>query len=439
MRHIPALIRQARAHEGFVRYTRNTGWLFAARFLTLGTSFLATLFIARSLGPENYGQLSYALSFIALFSFVASLGMDTILYRDLIREPQKRERILGTALALRLASGVVAAVAAATVGMLLSDDVSALLIAMLSGTFVLSAFQLIQFEFQARAQAKYPSLVTMCIAIFLSALKVCVVWLGGGVLYLAAVLLLEPVLYALAYLYLYSTRSGASFLHWRYDAAYARSLLIDSLPLIALSAFTIIYARIDQVFIKHLLDAHAVGVYDAAVRVAELWFFVPGLLLASLFPAIVNAKTTSDALFTKRLRLLILLLGSIAVAVAVAVSLMAPLIIRILYGAAFMDGVPVLQIYVWSFVGASLGFLANHYLVAENYRRILSLVALVPMATNIALNLLWIPAHGIHGAAYATLVSYSIMPFMLLCFAPTRARLARLVGLSAAAPHERAP
>jgi O-antigen/teichoic acid export membrane protein len=415
-------------HTGFQKYVRNTGWIFGAKVFTLGVSFIATLYVARTLGPTNFGQLSYATSFVALFGFIASLGTETILYRDLIRHPERSNLMLGTAFSIRLLAGICAAIISVCLAFLLvEDDVSSFLVLILSGTFVLSAFQVILFDFQSRADSKYPSIIAVAISIILNLLKVSVIATGNGVIYLASILLLEAVLYAIAYLYIYMKIARGSVLRWRFDKGYALSLLKDSAPLIALTGFAMIYARIDQVFIKHLIDATAVGVYDAAVRVAELWTFLPGILLAALTPAIVNAKSVSDQLYNQRLGRLGLLITVIAVAAASGVTLLAPLIIRILYGEAFMAGVPVLQVYVWSLIGTSLGILISYYLITENFRKILAFMGLVPMLANVILNILWIPAYGIMGAAYATLISYSLMPLMLLFFRPTRERLVAIL------------
>jgi len=411
-------------HTGFQKYLREAGWIFGAKVLTLGISFLTTLYVARYLGPTNFGQLSYALSFVALFGFLASLGIESILYRDLIRYPDRRNTLLGTAFVIRTVAGICAAVLAASLAFtLVDDDVSSILVLILSGTFILNSFQIILLEFQARTDSKYPSIVAVSIAIVLNILKIVVIASDQGVIYLALILLLESILYASAYLYIYTRKAHGSVFAWRFDAHYASSLLKDSAPVIAFSGFSILYARIDQVFIKHMIDANAVGIYDAAVRVAELWTFIPGMLLAALSPAIVNAKSVSEGLYDIRLGRLAVLLTFITVVIATVVSTLAPWIIHMLYGEAFMGGAGVLRIYIWAFVGTSLGILITQYLVTENLRRILAYIAFAPMLVNIALNIAWIPKYGISGAAYATLISYSLIPFMLLFFRPTRRRL----------------
>jgi len=57
---------------GFQKYFRNTGWMFVGKIFSLVIAFVATAYIARNLGPTNYGQLSYAISYVGLFAFIAA-------------------------------------------------------------------------------------------------------------------------------------------------------------------------------------------------------------------------------------------------------------------------------------------------------------------------------------------------------------------------------
>ncbi|MFH1188280.1 MAG: flippase [bacterium] len=412
------------SHSGFQKYFKNTSWMFGARILSMGISFIATIYIARNLGPTNFGQLSYSVSLVGLFGFIASLGIDGILYRDLIKHREKRQTLLGTAFYIKLCAGVLAASASVLFSIfVVGDDVSKILIFILSGTFILNAFQIILFDFQSRAESKYPSIVAVSIALILNILKIITIATGRGVIYLAFILLMESLLYAIFYIFIYETRTADTITSWKFDKWYAVSLLKDSSPLIAFSAFSLIYARIDQVLIKHMMDASAVGLYDSAVRISEAWSFIPGIIVSALYPAIVNAKKTSDDIYNKRLGRLAMFLLILAVVIAVPVTLLAPYIMNTLYGSAFMGGVIVLRIYIWAGIGTSLGILIFQYLVTENSRKIILSVAFVPMACSVVLNILWIPVYGIAGAAYATLISYSLTPLSLLLFKETRSRM----------------
>lgn len=51
--------------------------------------------VARYLGPERFGLLNYATSFVGLFSALATLGLNGIVVRNLVQNIEKRDNLLG--------------------------------------------------------------------------------------------------------------------------------------------------------------------------------------------------------------------------------------------------------------------------------------------------------------------------------------------------------
>lgn len=82
------------AHNGFMKYFKNTSWLFGEKILRMIMALFVGVWVARYLGPEKFGLLSYAQSFVALFSVVASLGLDGLVVRELVVKFLKRIRFL---------------------------------------------------------------------------------------------------------------------------------------------------------------------------------------------------------------------------------------------------------------------------------------------------------------------------------------------------------
>lgn len=403
-----AFLREKWGHAGFQKYFQNLGWMFFGRLTSMVVSFIATIFIARQLGPSNYGELSYALSFVSIFSFIAVLGIDQVLYRDLINYPEKRNQYMGSAFALRLGASIIAVVLCIVFAIILSPrDISMFLIFLLSLGFVFNTFQIINYEFQAGVQSKFPSILSIYVAIILNILKILVIFFGKGVIYLAIVFLLESVFYAVGYLY-YRKKQFGPLAQWSFDKEIAKKILSDSWPLIFASAFALIYARIDQVMIKNMMNAESVGLYDAAVRLSEVWYFIPSIIASSLFPAIINAKKTSEHFYHARIRKLAILLITFSLLIALPVSYFAGFIINIIFGPLFAGAVVILQIYIWSNIATSLNSVVNLYLVAENFKKMLLFSTFAGMVTNVILNLYLIPIYGTAGAAIATLISYSI-------------------------------
>ena len=404
-------------HSGFRRYAKNTSWAFIGRIGSMLVSFAATLFIARSLGPTNFGELSYALSFIALFSFIASAGLDQVLYRELIKHPDKKDILLGSALKIRFITSCVAAILAVITGITFSsNDVSLILIMVLAGTFLFQPLFIISNEFGAHVQSRPVAILSLLVNITLNVLKVIVVYFGNGVIYLALILLLESLLYATGYVYIRSRYFG-SILNWKSNIKVIRILIKDSWPFVLSSACVLIYSRIDQVMLKNMIDSTTVGLYDAAVRLSELWYFVPTVVVGSLFPAMVNARIASTQEYKKRIIYLILSLCTFAVMIATATTLASHTIIEIVFGDAFSQSAVILQVYVWALIPITLITIANKMLLTENARVLLFVSAVLGMTINTATNWILIPSLGATGAAIATLLSScSIVIFVLLAY-----------------------
>ena len=401
---------------GLRRYATNTLWALFSRITSIIVAFFVTIYLVRYLGPENYGQLSYAISFVGLFSIIASLGIDNILYRDLIKYPEKRNAYLGSAFILKLLAGFSATALTMIMAFILSeDDVSRAIILMLSATFIFNAFNVISYEFQADVAQKYMTIITLIVVLTLNILKLMVIFIGEGILYIGIILLFEAVLYATLLIYIHLQHYG-SMLAWYFDKGIAIGLLKDSWPFIFIAAFTTVYVRIDQVMLKPLVDSTAVGLYDAAVRIAEVWLFVPAIIVSTLFPAIVNARAVGLSEYRKRLIILAAFMVFLGVLIALPLSLLAEPLMVLLYGPAFVSSAAVFAIYVWAGVWASLDVVARYFLIAENRRVLIFVSSFATAVLNILLNLYLIPKYGIVGAAWSTFISYTLLalPFILI-------------------------
>jgi len=408
-------IKEKLMHPRVFKHGKNIGWMFVAKTLSMLISFATTAYTARYLGPLNFGELSYAISFVGLFSFVASLGIDQILYREFIAYPEKRNTYLGTAIVLRFISAFFAIGLALGGALFLSNqDVSFVLILIISSAYIFAPFQLISAEFLAEAKTKYPSIVTVGVSLALNAFKILIVLLNEGVIFLALVILIEPILYAIGFIY-FRIQVYGNMRTLRYDQEIARSMLRDSAPLIFASAFYAIYARIDQVMLKKMIDTKAVGLYDAAVRLSEVSYMIPNILLGALFPSIINSQKQSFALYAKRVKKMFILLFSVSAIIALCTALLSNFIVGLVFGVGFTATVAVLQVYVWSNVGTAINLIAQQILVNENLTRQVSMGILCGMIINVVLNFWLIPLWGMVGAALASVLSY-IVPFISFLF-----------------------
>jgi PST family polysaccharide transporter len=161
-----------------------------------------------------------------------------------------------------------------------------------------------------------------------------------------------------------------------------------------------------------MLGDEAVGIYSAATRISEVWYFIPIIIVASVFPAILEAKKQSETLYHQRLQRLYDLMVWLSVAVALPMTFLAGPIVVLLYGPAYAEAGTVLAIHIWASVFVFLGVASGQWFIAEN-RQILSFQrTLMGAVANVLLNLIFIPKFGPVGAAVATVMAYSIAAFL---------------------------
>lgn len=407
--------------QAFEKYFKNTGWLLLGRILSLVVGFL----IARYLGPYAFGDLSFAEAFAALFAAVGALGLDSFIIREIIQHPLKRDEILGTSLVLRLGANLLLIPLAVFTYMLFrnyagseSSPNMALLISLCAIASLFRSFNIIDSYFQSQVASKFVVQVQN-ICLFISAsIKIALIYFQTPVIYFAWALVVDAFLLALGLSIIYKRRK-LDFSSWTFSWQRAQSLLSKSWPLILTAVMISIYMKIDQVMLKSL-GSKTVGVYSAAARISEAWYFIPVAVVTSVFPAIVHARKTDIERYQKRLQNLYDLLVGISLPIAIMVSLSANTIISVLYGNQYEGAGILLSIHIWSGIFVFLGSASSQYLLAEGFTLVSFFRTAFGALVNVLLNLWLIPQYGALGASVATLIAYAVSTFFILFIPQTR-------------------
>lgn len=414
---------QLSSHQGFRRYFFNTSWLFAEQVLRLIAGLFVGIYVARYLGPEQFGVYSYAVAFVALFGSIARLGLDGIVVRDLVNHPEERDIYLGTAFLLKLTGAIL------TLGLLAiaiqftgNDATTNLYIFIIASGLIFQSVDVVDFHFQSKVLSKYVSISRLIQLALSSALKLYFIFTQADLFWFVVVSLIDQVSLAFALVFAYWRQRIGSFLG-SFDLGTAKAMLKNSWPLILSGIAISLYMRIDQIMIKEMLGERQVGLYSAAVRLSEAWYFVPVIVTASLFPAILNAKKLNPKLYRERLQRLYAIMVYSAVGVALPVAFLAERIVVTLYGIHYQDAGLVLTIHIWAGIFVALGVVNGSWFLAENLQKLATLNTLIGAAVNVILNYLLIPLYGIAGVAFATFASYGISAyFALFLYKQTRDR-----------------
>ena len=405
------------AHKNFMKYFKNTSWLFGEKILRMIVALFVGVWVARYLGPEKFGLLSYAQSFVALFAVVASLGLDGLVVRELVKDESRAETLLGTSFFLKIFGAFSMLIFLAIALQFTSNDFyTKALIFIIASASIFQSFNVVDFYFQSKVMGKYIVYANVISLLFSSVVKITLIISNSSLEAFVWVVLFDSIVLALGYLYYFFKHSDFKIQKLIFSKSTAILLLKDSWPLILSGIVISIYMKIDQVMIKQLLGNEEVGQYSAAVRISEAWYFIPGVIASSLFPAIINAKKHSEELYYKRLQRLYNLMVWIAIAIAVPITFLSDSIINLLYGGQYNQAGGVLLIHIWSGIFVFLGVVSSQWLLTENLTKISMLNTAIGAIINVVLNLILIKKMGIVGAAWASLASYSLSAYFLLFF-----------------------
>ena len=410
MKLVPAFVRRRIAHRpNLVKIIDNIGWLFLDRVLRLGLGLLVGVWVARYLGPEQFGLYSFAGAFIGLFVAASGLGLQGIVVRDIVLNPDCKEETLGTAAALHFAGGLLAyLLVICTIFWLRPDDsLAKVLVAILGSIMLFKVSDVAIYWFESQVMSKYIVLAQNGCFLIFSAIKVGLILSNAPLLAFAWANAAEALLVAFIVMIMLGLH-GPQIYKLRVSLQRAKTLLSDSWPLLLSGVTIIIYMKIDQIMLGQMIGDDAVGIYSAAVRISEVWYFVPMMIVASVFPSILEAKKNGKAHYNRRLQHLYALMVWLSVAIALPMTFLSTTVVVALFGPAYAESGPVLAVHIWSSVFVFLGVASSQWFIAEG-RQILSFQrSLLGAIVNILLNLLLIPKFGAIGAAYATILSYAV-------------------------------
>jgi len=396
-------------HQGFIKYFKNTLWLFGERILRIIVGLFVGIWIARYLGPEQFGLFSYVQSFVGLFTVIATLGLDGIVVRELVKDKKHRSEIIGTVFWLKLMGSFgMLIVLSVAVNFTSNDNFTNILVAIVASSTIFQSFHVIDSYFQSVVMSKFVVYANVISLLLSSIVKIVLILNEAPLIAFAGVVLFDSFVLTCGFIYFFLQNTKYRIKNLVFTMSIAKKLLKDGWPMMVAGVAIMVYMKIDQVMIKEMMDSASVGQYAAAMRISEAWYFIPIIIVASFFPAIVNAKKQSDELYYSRLQKLYNLMAWVPIAVALPMTFLSDWVIYLLYGGQYSQAGDVLMITIWAGVFVFLSVVNDKWFYVENRAQLLMFKVLIGAISNILLNVLLIPLYGIKGAAIATVIGYSI-------------------------------
>lgn len=399
---LPDTIKLRLRDTSLLKILANMSWLMGEQILRMVSSLFVGIAVTRYLGPERYGTFSHATALVAIFGFLATLGLQAIVHRDMVRDPSRWAETMGTAFALRLAGGLMTFILAVGVAIQTQplDPVFRWLVAVMALGTLLQAFDVIDYWFQSQVASKYVVIAKSIALATASVLKIVLVLVHAPLLAFAVAASLEILLTSLGFAVAYRV-SGFNLWEWRFSIRRAKSLLQESWPFILSSLFVTVRMRIDQIMLGGMVGHKELGIYMAATRLSELCYLVPITIVASVAPSIIAAKQADQARYQGYLKKLFKGMVLLAFLAALPMAIFSGWIVTLFYEQEYAAAGRVLSIHAWAALFIFMGVAQGPWEVAEGLQGWNSARAAIGALVNIGMNLLLIPRYGAVGAAVA--------------------------------------
>ncbi len=397
-------------HDLLKKVARNSLILYSAEIINRTATFVFAIYAANILGSEAFGQLSFALTLLALVAIFSDFGLSTLLVKKVVQDKAQKDEQASRVLILKCCfTGLILIVALSYLSLIhAASDVWTFTLITGIGLVVGSYAQVMSAVFKGLNLIPYDGIAKIVYGLLNAGGCILALMLNYGLVGIAVGTLLASMIYFfLTYLinrryHLITISAVRPFTIGPYLTVFQASM-----PFGILAILGAMYFRIDTIMLQHMKGPAEVGVYNAAYRLFEVMLIIPSVFSLVLLPILSDALAKSDHRAVEILtQQIIRYFSYVSIPIAVIVTLSAHQIIALFYPInEYADSVKALQILIWAIVAVFISGTTSTLINSGKLPQINTWIAFVMVILNISLNFLWIPNWGLIGASVATVIT----------------------------------
>ena len=395
---------------------KQSSWLFLSQSAARVIGFVYTIFLARSLGPNQFGLFSAAVAFFALLSVFGEFGFNRFLTREIARDRENSATYLANVTVFRITLTLVLFIGVACYLYLFDPDQirANLTILALLAIFPVALAQTVDACFVAIQKLQYSAIALLFTSIFTTLLGFLLVSLDFGPTGPVLALIFGQVIYFLILFAMLRSQKLKVFSKIQFSTI--KKALVGSLPYGILGVLGMLYFRIDTVLLSYLRGNFETGIYSAAYKFLETAVLVPSSISLAIFPVMVKLHETDHLSLKKLYRKVILITFSLGVIGALVYFYILPVLILWLLP-SYNSSSEVIQILALTIPFMFVQVTASQVLLTSDKNlKALMLITFVLLAFNLILNLIFIPQFGFLAAAWVTVISDIFAALLVLSY-----------------------
>ena len=399
------------------RITTNFVSLVTAEIISRLLQFVIFVYLARSLGKEEFGVFSFGLAFALIVMVIVDFGLNQLFVREVSRNKALASKYLFNGIIMKIFLAVVAMSFAYLFLNVMdySTQTKAVAYIMLFFALLQSFNELCFSMFRSFERMHYEMFIKISRMLLLVGLVFYLVMNKYGlVLSVMAFPSVEFIVLCAAALLVYSKFARTSS---EFDYKLIKTMAKESSLFFFSAVFTTLYLYVNQIMISKLRSTAEVGVYSAAANIVIALIFIPLMYANSIYPVIsrfyITSKKSLKLVYEKSFKYMLLL----GLPIAAGIYSLSNKIIMILYGKDYMDSAIILAILSGYIFLKFLNPVTGYTLMAINKQGTRLFGQASASVINIVLNFILIPRYGIAGAAVSTLITEIIFFIIYSSFA----------------------
>lgn len=379
---------------------------------------VATVLLARYLGPEDYGKYCSVLSFIYVFVIMADFGLNDLMIRDVAVDHSLASQYLGASVVIKIISSTVCALLLVSFVYVLGYSAEMrLYMAVLSATILFVTFcNTVSSIFKAFEKMQYSSFIMIINSTLFLILIAVLIYANSSLLEILFSRVVALFIGSLiAYILIVKTITTPNYTNIVYNS---RRLITGAFPFLAIGLVHTLYFNLDIIMLSKLKGSIYVGWFSPAAN--DLFFgliIIPSAIATVTYPIFSRKYAEEAGGFSEYFNFTMKILIILGVAISMGTFLLAKEIIDFIFGAKYDNSVIVLQIISLSITFAFVRDLLGYGWASVRKVKTLMYLNVISLAINAVLNLILIPLYAHIGAAVASvfcIVTASFISYFML-------------------------
>jgi O-antigen/teichoic acid export membrane protein len=397
-------------------FFKNSALLLIDQFLRVIFALVIGSWTARYLGHSQFGEMTYAITFITVFQMISSFSMDSIGVREFIVDDANSNVIFGSLFFIRIFLGLICWILSVFLAwfFLGLNDASFFLIFILGISLVVQSLNIVEIWFQSQKKISYITLSRLSAAILSNLFKIYLIEQHFPLVYFAITLVFDSVLFVIFLLLCYRKYPVKGKL--KFHMGFAKRFLKDSFPFVLGSVAIFFYTRIDFFIIKKYLSSSDLGLYSAVITISSALPMIPMVLINVISPLLLEKKLQSQLLYNNYLIKVFKLFSYLSILLISLIFYFSNIIIEVLFGIEYIAAAPILRVHVFTNFFIYMGIVQNVWMVNANLGRLSLFKTLIGLVIAVGMNMIMIPMFGITGAAYSAVVVQFVSSFLINIF-----------------------